>query len=74
MGGEQVGELSVGEDVVADPVAGQEAGLGGVDDGLQGGGQARADGARGDLDVGVDAGNRRRLARSRAVARLGTRV
>ncbi len=38
VGGEQVGELGVGEDVVADPAAGQEAGLGGVDDGLQGGG------------------------------------
>lgn len=71
VGGEQVGELGVGEDVVADPAAGQEAGLGGVDDGLQGGGQACADGARGDLDVGVDAGNRTAVGEVAGVGPLG---
>ena len=71
MGCEQVGELGVVEDVVADPAAGQEASLGGVDDGTESLGEAGGEGTGGDLDVGVDASDGAAVGEVAGVAPLG---
>jgi hypothetical protein len=70
MGGEEVGELGVVEDVVANPAAGEEASLCGVDDGSKGVGEAGGKGAGGDLDVGVDACDRSAVGEVAGIASL----
>ena len=68
------GDLRVAKDVVAHPAVGEEAGLGGIDNGVQRRGKTGGDRPCANADVGVDAGQVPPLAGSVGSADLGTRV